>query len=609
MKRTFLSLALILIAISVRANQKDTICVSNFNAKPYSYENSVLQIQAAIEECRRTGAKVLSFPKGRYDIWPEGATRAEYHISNTSTQEECPSKIKTIGLLFKGMEGLTIEGNGSTLMFHGKMVMILFDRCKNMTLQNLSTDFERPTATEITYTRVGKGETEVSLHADSRYEIVNGRMMLYGEGWKSNKNHCIELDSQTGTSTYSKGWDILSKSNAKEISKGIVSFATPDDFTAKQGNILTIRDIIRDQVGMHILESSNITFRKVNIHYMHGLGIVSQYVDTVTMDRVNCVPKTESGRILASSADMMHFSGCKGKITVSDCRFSGAHDDPINIHGTNLRIVKKLDNNRVVLRFMHGQSYGFNAFFVGDEIAFVRAKTMERQARSKVASVKRMSEKEIELSFIDALPDNMEIGFDCVENMTWTPQVEVRNSHFGRTPARGILVTTPRKVVIENNIFTKTGMSAVLIESDTQFWFESGPVCDVLIKNNTFIDCAYQGGPGNAVIGINPSNSEVDTQRPVHKNIRIEGNTFKTFDYPILYAKSTAGILFKDNKIINTHTMQPSSDNKYNFYLNGCSDVIIEGTLFGDDMPGRNIMLENMKRGNVKHSKDITTVK
>jgi hypothetical protein len=49
-------------------------------------------------------------------------------------------------------------------------------------------------------------------------------------------------------------------------------------------------------------------------------------------------------------------------------------------------------------------------------------------------------------------------------------------------------------------------MSAVLIEADAEGWYESGPVRDVTIRNNEFIDCAYQGGPGNAVIAINPSN-------------------------------------------------------------------------------------------------------
>ncbi len=39
-------------------------------------------------------------------------------------------------------------------------------------------------------------------------------------------------------------------------------------------------------------------------------------------------------------------------------------------------------------------------------------------------------------------------------------------------------------------------MSAVLIEADAEGWYESGPVRDVMIRNNEFIDCALPGRPG-----------------------------------------------------------------------------------------------------------------
>ena len=112
-------------------------------------------------------------------------------------------------------------------------------------------------------------------------------------------------------------------------------------------------------------------------------------------------------------------------------------------------------------------------------------------------------------------------------------------------------------------------MSAILIEADAEGWYESGPVKDVLIKGNTFIDCAYNGGPGHAVIAIHPSNKIIDAERPVHQNIRIEDNTFRTFDYPVLYAKSTAGLLFRNNTIVRTETFPAASGNPYVFYLNG----------------------------------------
>lgn len=210
----------------------------------------------------------------------------------------------------------------------------------------------------------------------------------------------------------------------------------------------------------------------------------------------------------------------------------------------------------------------------------------------------------MEVRFDRDIPTSLELNHDCVENMTCTPEVEIRNCYFTRTSTRGTLVTTPRKVVIENNTYYKTGMSAILIEADAEGWYESGPVKDVLIKGNTFIDCAYNGGPGHAVIAIHPSNKIIDAERPVHQNIRIEDNTFRTFDYPVLYAKSTAGLLFRNNTIVRTETFPAVSGNPYVFYLNGCKKAVIEGTVFEGETPRQSIKTENMKRKDLK-----TTIK
>lgn len=578
MKTPVILILACLMACNVKARQqKDTVYVSDFGAQPYSFENCVTKLQAAIAHCKQSGAKVLSFGTGRYDIWPEGAIRREYFISNTSTEKECPSKVKTIGLLFEGLKNLTIDGNGATLIFHSKMTTIALEHCENVKLQNFHIDFERPAGSEMTYTKVTDGEVEVSIHPDTRYEIDGGRIHLYGEGWRSNKNHCIKYDAQAETFKYCQDWNILAASKPTEISRGKVCFATPEGFLPQVGSTLTIRDIIRDQVGVFILESKDITLSRMQMHYMHGLGIVSQYSRNIRMDRVKCMPRESSGRLLAASADMMHFSGCSGKIKVDSCYFAGAQDDPINVHGTNLRAIEKSDNRTLRLRFMHGQSYGFNAYFPGDTVAFVHASTMQRFDRARVEKVSRLSDRVLEVCFNKDIPTALELNHDCVENLTCTPEVEIRNCYFTRTSTRGTLVTTPRKVVIENNTYHKTGMSAILIEGDAEGWHESGPVCDVLIIGNTFIDCAYNGSPGNAIIALNPSNTIVDAKLPVHQNVRIENNVFKTTEYRPLYAKSTGGLTFRNNTVISPVF---ATDKEKAVYLNGCKDVTIRNNKF-----------------------------
>ena len=588
-----LLLALIFLSVGELCAQ-DTIYVNDFGARENSFENCVQAIQDAIAECKKSGAKVLAFRGGRYDIWADGASRREYFISNTSNEKECPSKVKTIGMLFDGVENLVIEGNNSKIVFHNKMITVAFDNCRNVKLQNIEIDFERPTMSEIKIEALGSGFVDVSFHRDSRYSIVNGRIMLMGEGWRSNQNHCIEFDPNLQTMRYSGLWNELEKCPAAEIAPGRVRFAVPEKLRPSVGNILTVRDIIRDQVGAFNLKSKDITYSNVRMRYMHGLGIVSQFVENVTMDRVYCEPDAASGRVTAASADFMHFSGCRGLVKVVDCRFAGSHDDPVNVHGTNLRVVENLGKNRLKLRFMHHQSYGFDAFFNGDEVAFVNAKKMLRYAMAHIKKVEKLSEREVIVTLDGEIPKDLTVNEDCLENITWTPEVLIKGNFFSRTSTRGVLLTTPRKAVIEDNTFFNCGMSAILIEADAQGWYESGPVCDVTIRNNTFIDCGYQGGAGGYIIALHPSNSIIDADNPVHRNVTIEDNIFITYDIQVLYAKSTQGLAFRNNVIRRSFTMPSVSSRNSSFLFDGCKNVIIENITFEGDVLGRDILTRNM---------------
>lgn len=588
--------ALFCALLLLHRSHAQSVSVADAGIRPDTYENVTARVQKVIEDAIRTGKTTLAFPKGRYDFWPDGAIREKYFISNTATEKEDSLKIRTIGMLFRNAKNLTIDGNGALFVFHGKMTTIVLEHCENVKLQNIHVDFERPTMSEMRYAKVSDGEVEFDIQRDARYAIRDGKLEWFGEGWKTTHFHAVEFDTTLKTMRYSD-WKPYANAQATEIRPGRVGFKT--NITPKPGNILTVRDIIRDQVGMHIRECKNVTLEDLGMHYMHGLGIVSQYTENVTMRRVTCAPRPETGRIIASSADFMHFSGCRGKVIVEDCRFSGAHDDPINVHGTNLRIVGRPDANTLKVRFMHGQSYGFSAFFPRDTVAFVHSATMERFVNGVVKTVSRLNDREILLTFEQPVPTALE-EHDCVENMTWTPEVLIRGNHFTRTNTRGVLLTTPRKAVIENNTFFRTGMSAVLIEADAEGWYESGPVRDVTIRNNEFIDCAYQGGPGNAVIAINPSNKVADVKKPVHFNIRIEGNTFKTFDYPVLYAKSTQGLIFGNNRIVRTNDLSPQSGNHNMFWFNGCSGVEVSGVKLEGEVLGKNIKLENMPKSNIQ---------
>lgn len=90
-----------------------------------------------------------------------------------------------------------------------------------------------------------------------------------------------------------------------------------------------------------------------------------------------------------------------------------------------------------------------------------------------------------------------------------------------------------------------TAGTAILIEGDTDYWFESGAVCDMDIHDNLFENCGTSAsnnggsGWGEALISITPSFRPADESSPVyHRNIRIRNNRILTYDRPLLHARS-----------------------------------------------------------------------
>jgi len=553
------------------------IDVTVYGAKPNSFTDATESIKKAIAACSANEASLLSFPKGRYDFWPAGAEERNYYISNTSTAEECPSKLKRTGLLFEGKKHVTIEGNGSLFVFHGKMITFTFDHCSGIKLQNLEIDFERPSMSEMMFEDVSDTCVTVVIHPDSKFAIVDDKLKWYGEGWGMNRFHAILANPADSTMKYNS-WQPFDRAKATSIATNRVRFS--GDFKNQPyppGAVLTIRDPVRDHVGMFINLSQNVTLINVQMHYMHGLGIISQFSENLLFDGVQVIPS--HNRMIAAFADCLHFSGCRGAIVIQNCHFKGAHDDLVNVHGTQLRIIERIAANSVRLKFMHGQSYGFPAYFAGDTVHFIHSASLHDYAAAIVASAKLVSENEMIIVFSNPLPGALQKD-DCIENITWTPSLTVQNCIFEATCTRGILVTTCRKVLINDNTFSKTGMQAILIADDASSWFESGAVKDVSITNNRFIKCGYNLGENNYVIAIAPENHLLEKKYYVHNNIRILNNNFITDSGALLSVKSTANVVFSNNTV---HQLAKGVEPA--FKLTACDKIDIQRNQFLDLKP------------------------
>ena len=527
------------------------------------------KIQTAIEKVKSYNGRpvIIELQNADYHIYRESSSHQLYHISNTTSEQENPNQTKHIGLWLKNLQNLTIDGKGARIITHGEITGFAIDQCKNIQLKNMTITAADPTVPELTVTEVGEKHMNVRIHPQSKYVIENGQFSFIGHHWKLSKGIAQIYNAQDDITW--RSWSPLSDlQKAIELEPNLLRFIYNQPPQAKVGMVFQMRDAIRDEVCGLIQYSKDVTLENIHFAFLGNFGLVGQVSENLTYRHLTFEPEFGSGRTCAGFADFIQMSGCKGKILIENSRFSGAHDDPINIHGTHLRITEFPAPDKIVLKYMHPQTYGFHSFFQGNEIEFIHPNTLLPLATAKVKKAEMKNEREIIVTLNRTIPQNLKtIPNLVVENVTYTPEVIVRNNFFSRIPSRGLLVTTRRKVLIEKNTFFRMQMSGILIANDARSWFESGMVRDITIRDNHFIEC------GTPVIFIAPENNR--NEGYVHRNIHIDNNRFQLKGTDAIHAKSVDGLHITNNLFLTPNNAGIEKLIK----IQECNDTIIKGNI------------------------------
>ena len=164
-----------------------TIDVTKFGADPTGGQDSAPAIIKAVEEAKKLsndGATPvrIEFPEGRYDIYPDQITPRELYISNTVGLDS-NHKMKKIGILLEDMKNVTIDGNNSLFMYHGKMTTFAAIDCENVTFENYKVDFQVPTVIDVTVERRDGNTVTYYIPECYNYQI-NGKnitWLLFGK--------------------------------------------------------------------------------------------------------------------------------------------------------------------------------------------------------------------------------------------------------------------------------------------------------------------------------------------------------------------------------------------------------------------------------------------
>ena len=531
----------------------------------------------------------IKFQKGTYHFYPDKGFEKFSYISNHG------DLMVNTPFPLLNMENLTIDGQGSTFIFHGVMIPFLIEGSKNISVKNVSIDWSQSFHSEgLIVANDTKNETfDMQIDKKYPYYITNGELIFVKEYYQHTIGQSILYDPErkaiafnteayTGITTKKKanvkrnlkninykyeydkrdvGFKNIGVENrvtVEELKPGLLRVHGHTKKMPPMGYILSMKGeqgLNRVSPAFRVTHTNGFNALNVNVHHAGGMGIIAENSSDLILDNFNVTPS--QGRMVSTTADATHFVGCRGKVVLKNCTFENQLDDASNIHGTYQKIVDVLDDYRVGVRMGHHQQKAFVIGQPNDNLGFVRlSNSFFAYQKSTIKSIEYINSRYQIITLNEKLPEDVQPG-DLVENLDGYPELLVQNCKIQNNRARGLLISNPINTVIENNFFS-TEMEALLIPVESGHWYESGNAANVVIKGNIFQDCQH-GGQNRGVIRFD---TDDDNKNIAFKNIEIIDNTFNQFDNLILQVTNADGLVFKGNTITNSGTFpQLHSDN------------------------------------------------
>lgn len=554
-KLTIAGLACCWMFLAVAGRANPTVSAAEFGAHPNDGSDATPAVRKALARCADIQADALVFEPGRYDFWPDKADEKYLFITNND------EGLRRVAFPLFGNKHFCVDGKGATFIFHGKIIPFVLERTDSVTLKNFSIDWARPFHSEVKVLAVGGGSLEVSVPEEYPYTIDHGILVFLDE----NKQRMLPGDilafEPVKKETAFMAKDQPQKIGVRAVEIGPRRLRIDENLVAKAGDVLVMTEQHRLYPAVVLSDARGTTILQVVLHHAGGMGVVAQRSRDITLDRVQVTPS--GTRVCSLTADATHFADCSGQITMDHCLFENQMDDATNIHGIYSQVTRKLDARSVEVRLVHPQQWGFDYISPGGRLEMVHASSLVTYGEGSVQAVSRINKEYSVVTFDAAVPEELKVG-DVVADVATQPDVRISNCIIGRNRARGILLGSRGKIVIEDNVFHTPG-AAILLEGDARYWFEQAGVRDLTVRRNRFENCNF-GVWGKAVIEVGAGIAAGERKNSrYNRNVHIEDNIFTVFDPRLIYAYCVDGLVFERNQITpsNAYPLQHQGEKAF----------------------------------------------
>lgn len=504
------------------------VCLCAVLAGAGTYEDSTARWRAATEGLANGGTLML--PKGEYHVGEAGARKLWLDPSNNKSGE------KSVVFPLVGKSNVTINGNGSKLIVHGTAFPFAALGCTNVTVRNLSVTTRYPSCAGFTVLEKSPASFTVQFDggvcpytvADDGIDFrLDGHVISTRAGRLSLHSldrlliHYLMTPKSPGDKSHFPAPFV--GAIPEDLGEGKVRFRYYGDSHAKS---VKLPYNVGEKVVVNLEEQRyrdvfffedcvGVKLENVSIDRFGGMGVVAQRSGDFTIKRLRALPP--EGERVSLTADILQFINCHGDIRIENCEGGFSLDDILNVHG-NYLFVEQAGGRTLRLRVKHPSHEGFFPYRPGDVVEFVAAHTRDVLGSARVVGVARDPQDRFACTLtVDAdVPSVVKTGA-LVENATLNPNVTIRGCRFRDYP--NVRLSGRGTYLIEGNRF-ENGCSMVVGMDLADYWYESGRIADMTIRDNDIVNC------GGCSFGLSGWRGNEPNLPKIHGRVLLENNRF-----------------------------------------------------------------------------------
>ena len=494
----------------------------------------------------------ITFEKGEYHFFEQGAVCEKFAPSNNATG------VKKIAFPIIGINNITIDGGGSTFVFHGAVSPFIASKSCNITIKNavLTTHLPPYVLMKITESN-DDGFSADYIDCGIPFETHNGALIFKtdrGDISTADKNLSLHATNRLAiqylfTEKCPASRENLATTyidcNAKKHGNSI-EFRYSEDKNASR-SVYSVGETVsinleenRYRDVFFLEDSEDIKLSGISIIRGGGMGVIAQLCRNIEIEKITVKPT--NGELITTTADIIHLINCSGKVSIHHCEFESSLDDACNIHGT-YTYVSGSGQNYIDVRYGHPQQDFLDLYKKGDTLTVINNDTLEQVANISVSSCEFTDDTGLAMRIYteSALPQEIGKNF-LVESAQRMPDIHIYSNQSANIP--NWRLSGAGNIVVEDNIYTDC-FCPVYSYDLAKYWFESGRIKNLTVRNNIFRKARFD--KGFIVTGV--SGFDGPNTPEIHENITVENNTFEDFCGEPASIFGFKNIIYRNNKV------------------------------------------------------------